>query len=134
MIQLKEQVEALRTQLTAVSVPADLAGARKILDSHHYGLDEVKTRVLEYLAVLKLKQSQKEQEEGGLPAGEAGMRAPILCFVGLVGTGKTTIAISIAQAMGRKFARIPFGGMGDPLDLRGQSRVHPEAEPGKVIK
>ena len=61
-------------------------------------------------------------------------RAPILCFVGLVGTGKTTIASSIAEAMGRKFARIPFGGMGDPLDLRGQSRMHSEAEPGKVIK
>ena len=62
------------------------------------------------------------------------MRAPILCFVGLVGTGKTTIASSIAKAMGRNFARIPFGGMGDPLDLRGQSRMHPEAEPGKIIK
>jgi ATP-dependent Lon protease len=51
-----------------------------------------------------------------------------------VGTGKTTIAYSIAEAMGRKFARIPFGGMGDPLDLRGQSRMHAEAEPGKIIK
>ena len=65
---------------------------------------------------------------------EAQYRAPILCFVGLVGTGKTTIASSIALALGRDFARIPFGGMGDPLDLRGQSRMHPEAEPGKVIK
>jgi ATP-dependent Lon protease len=62
------------------------------------------------------------------------MRAPILCFVGLVGTGKTTIASSIAEAMGRRFARIPFGGMGDPLDLRGQSKMHAEAEPGKIIK
>ena len=65
---------------------------------------------------------------------EAKSRAPILCFVGLVGTGKTTIAYSIAEAMGRKFARIPFGGLGDPLDLRGQSRVQPDAEPGLVIK
>ncbi len=177
MIQLKEQLEALRTQLSAVSVPADLAGrcssmlddatallgnpeqvpmieqmahyvdwivslpwtsrsqdaldlsqARKILDSHHYGLDEVKTRILEYLAVLKLKQSQKGEEN------EGGMRAPILCFVGLVGTGKTTIAISIAEAMGRKFARIPFGGMSDSLDLRGQARVRPDAEVGLVMK
>jgi ATP-dependent Lon protease len=62
------------------------------------------------------------------------MRAPILCFVGLVGTGKTTIAISIAEAMGRKFYRIPFGGMGDALYLRGQSRAYPDAEPGQVIK
>jgi ATP-dependent Lon protease len=54
--------------------------------------------------------------------------------VGLVGTGKTTIAYSIAEALGRPIARIPFGGMGDPLDLRGQSRLHAEAEPGKVIK
>jgi ATP-dependent Lon protease len=52
----------------------------------------------------------------------------------LAGTGKTTIAYSIAEALGRKFARIPFGGMGDPLDLRGQSKMHPEAEPGKIIK
>jgi len=72
-----------------------------------------------------------KQEKG---EGEDVLRAPILCFVGLVGTGKTTIASSISEAMGRNFARIPFGGMGDPLDLRGQSRMHPEAEPGKVIK
>jgi ATP-dependent Lon protease len=76
------------------------------------------------MAVMHLNKQNKE--------GMA--RAPIMCFVGLVGTGKTTMAISIAEAMGRKFARIPFGGMGDPLDLRGQSRMHPEAEPGKVIK
>ena len=55
-------------------------------------------------------------------------RAPILCLVGLVGTGKTTLAKSIAQAMGRRFVRIPFGGMSDALDLRGQSRVRPDAE------
>jgi ATP-dependent Lon protease len=77
------------------------------------------------MSVLKLKKEQ---------GGEGGSRAPILCFVGLVGTGKTTIATSIAESMNRKFARIPFGGMGDPLDLRGQSRMHSESEPGKVIK
>lgn len=104
----------------------DLVKARQILDEHHYGLEEIKERVLEYLAVMKLKLEQGE--------GKDVMRAPVLCFVGLVGTGKTTIAISIAEALGRKFARIPFGGMGDPLDLRGQSKMHPEAEPGKVIK
>lgn len=97
----------------------DLDHAQEILDKHHYGLGDVKERILEYLSVLKLKR---------------GMRAPILCFVGLVGTGKTTIAYSIAEAMGRKFARIPFGGMGDPLDLRGQSRLRSDAEPGLVIK
>ena len=104
----------------------DLNHAREILDKNHHDLAEIKDRVLEYMSVMKLKQEKGE--------GEEILRAPILCFVGLVGTGKTTIAASIAEAMGRSFARIPFGGMGDPLDLRGQSRMHPESEPGKIIK
>jgi ATP-dependent Lon protease len=104
----------------------DLVNAKKILDTNHFGLEDIKTRVLEYMSVMKLKQEKGE--------GADIYRAPILCFVGLVGTGKTTIAFSIAQALGRPIARIPFGGMGDPLDLRGQSRMHPEAEPGKIIK
>jgi ATP-dependent Lon protease len=104
----------------------DLENARKILETHHYGLTDIKTRVLEYMSVMKLKQEKGESKDI--------YRAPILCFVGLVGTGKTTIAYSIAEALGRPIARIPFGGMGDPLDLRGQSRMHPEAEPGKIIK
>lgn len=104
----------------------DLEHAKKTLDKNHYGLNEIKNRILEYMSVMKLKQEKGE--------GEDIMRAPILCFVGLVGTGKTTLGVSIAEAMGRNFARIPFGGMGDPLDLRGQSRMHTEAEPGKVIK
>jgi ATP-dependent Lon protease len=102
----------------------DLTYAKKVMDSHHFGLMEIKDRIYEYLSVLKLKGADTKTIA----------RAPILCFVGLVGTGKTTIASSIAEAMGRKFARIPFGGMGDPLDLRGQSKMHPEAEPGKIIK
>ena len=104
----------------------DLENAKKILEAHHYGLDDIKTRVLEYMRILKRKTEKGEMKDL--------YRAPILCFVGLVGTGKTTIAYSIAEALGRPIARIPFGGMGDPLDLRGQSRMHPEAEPGKVIK
>lgn len=104
----------------------DLESAKKILEAHHYGLQDIKERVLEYMSVMKLKQEKGE--------GADIYRAPILCFVGLVGTGKTTIAYSIAEALGRPIARIPFGGMGDPLDLRGQSRMHPEAEPGKIIK
>ena len=103
----------------------DLVHAREILDKNHYGLGEIKDRILEYMSVMKLKQEKGE---------EGVMRAPSLCFVGLVGTGKTTIASSIAEALGRKFVRIPFGGMESPLDLRGQSRVQPEAEPGKIIK
>lgn len=102
----------------------ELEHAKKILDKNHYGLEDIKDRVLEFISIMKLNQ----QKSG------AQVRAPILCFVGLVGTGKTTIAYSIAEALGKKFSRIPFGGMGDPLDLRGQSKVHPEAEPGQVIK
>ncbi len=100
--------------------------AKAILDKNHFGLTDIKERILEYVSVMKLKQERGE--------GQDIYRAPILFFVGLAGTGKTTIAISIAEALGRKFARIPFGGMGSPFDLRGQSRMHPEAEPGNVIK
>lgn len=103
----------------------DLKYAQEVLNKNHYGLQEVKDRILEYLSVLIL-QSQRGSGEK--------IRAPILCFVGLVGTGKTTIAYSIAEAMGRKLVRIPFGGLGDPLYLRGQSKMHPEAEPGQIIK
>lgn len=110
----------------------DLDNAKKILDENHYGLGQIKERILEYMAVLKLRMSkEKAKTEKGIMKFT---RAPILCFVGLVGTGKTTIAYSIAEAMGRKFARIPFGGLGDPLDLRGQSKLRPDAEPGLVIK
>jgi ATP-dependent Lon protease len=101
----------------------DIKRAREVMDKNHYGLEDLKNRILEYMSIMILK-SQKQEIA----------RAPILCFVGLVGTGKTTIAMSIAEALGRKVARIPFGGMGDPLDLRGQSRAHLEAEPGKIIK
>lgn len=111
----------------------DLDHARKILDKNHFGLTQIKERILEYMSVMKLKRERGEHN------GEEGrvlrfMRAPILCFVGLVGTGKTTLAYSIAEAMGRRFERIPFGGMGDPLYLRGQSRVHADSEPGQIIK
>ena len=101
----------------------DLEKARVILDNHHYGLEEIKERVLEYMAVMKLK-----KEAGEKP------RAPILCLVGLVGTGKTTLAGSIAEAMGKELVRIPFGGIEEPFYLRGRSRIFPQSEPGQVIK
>lgn len=119
----------------------DLEKAKIILEKHHYGLQPVKDRILEYLSVLKLNLDRWRME------GEAGhtdeaktshamlaRRAPILCLVGLVGTGKTTLAKSIAEAMGRRFVRIPFGGMSDALELRGQSRVRPDAEIGLIMK
>lgn len=104
----------------------DLVKIKSELDATHFGLESIKDRILEYVSVMKLKQERGEEKEV--------FRAPILCFVGLVGTGKTTIAQSIARAMGRSYARVPFGGMGSPFDLRGESRVHAEAEPGKIIK
>lgn len=114
----------------------DLTKAREILERNHYGLAPVKERILEYLAVLKLNldRPEEKQPEAKLSHAILARRAPILCLVGLVGTGKTTLAKSISQAMGRRFVRIPFGGMSDALDLRGQSRVRPDAEIGLVLK
>jgi ATP-dependent Lon protease len=103
----------------------DLSFAKEKLDEGHYGLDAVKERVLEYISVLALQKQRTPDKK---------IRAPILLFVGLVGTGKTTMAKSIAQVFGRQLIRIPFGGLGDPLYLRGRSRLYPEAEPGAIIK
>jgi ATP-dependent Lon protease len=103
----------------------DLPKTQEIFEKHHYGMQEVKDRFLEYVSVLKLK-SQSQQNPF--------IKAPILLLVGLVGTGKTTFAYSLAEALGRKLVRIPFGGMGSARDLRGQSRLHLESEPGYVIK
>lgn len=102
----------------------DLSRAKQVLDKDHYGLGVVKDRILEYLAVLILHK-QKDINFS---------HAPILAFVGLVGTGKTSIAYSIAGCLGRPIIRLPFGGLGDPTSLRGQSRVRIDAEPGLIIK
>ena len=118
----------------------DLTKAQEMLDHNHYGMQSVKDKILEYLAVLKLQQQKgladvKEQSgDAGLVHGSLARRAPILCLIGLVGTGKTTLAKSIAEAMGRKFIRIPFGGLSDALSLRGQARVRPDAEIGLILK
>jgi ATP-dependent Lon protease len=109
----------------------DINHAKEILEKNHYGLQEIKERILEYLSVMKLNIERAKTDPSSV---HNFMRAPILFFVGLVGTGKTTIASSIAEAMNRSFIRIPFGGMGSALDLRGESRVHPDAEVGLVIK
>jgi len=102
----------------------DIAKAKEILDKNHYGLPGVKNVILEYLSSLILNFNSKN----------ATSHAPIICLTGLVGTGKTTLAYSIAESLGRKFERIPFGGMGDASDLRGKSRANLDAEPGLVIK
>lgn len=104
----------------------DLTKAQAVLDKNHHGLVPVKNRIVEYLASIILNLKNK--------TGQNILRAPILCLVGLAGTGKTTLASSIAQSLGRKFERIPFGGMGDARALRGQSRAFPDAEPGLIIK
>lgn len=112
----------------------DLAKAREILEKNHYGLKPVKERILEYLSILSLNRGKTKPAESERSHAILARRAPILCLVGLVGTGKTTLAKSIAQAMGRRFVRIPLGGMSDALGLRGQSRVRPDAEVGLILK
>ena len=103
----------------------DIQKAKIILDKNHYGLGKIKQRILEYLSVLIV---QKKGMPTDIP------HAPQLFFIGLVGTGKTTLAQSIAEALGRKFMRIPFGGLSSALDLRGQSKTSPESEPGMILK
>ncbi len=103
----------------------DLKKAQEILDKNHYGLGGIKTRVLEYLAVLSMQKQRLH---------ESTIHAPTLFFSGLVGTGKTSFAKSVAEALERKFVRIPFGGLSSVLDLRGQSKTSAEAEPGMVIR
>ena len=107
-----------------VERPIDLTAIRAAMDKSHYGMDYVKDRILEYMSVLKLRSSKN--------MGVA--RAPIICLVGLVGTGKTTFAYALSDALGRPIARIPFGGLGSARDLRGQSRLHIESEPGYVVR
>jgi len=103
----------------------DLDFAQEKLDQHHHGLQSVKQRILEHISVLILQKNRQNNQS---------YRAPILLFSGLVGTGKTTIAKSIAAALGRQFIRIPFGGLGDPFYLRGRSRLYSQSEPGAIIK
>jgi len=114
----------------------DMADARKVLDEDHYDLEDVKDRIIEYLAVRKLvreRQTDREPAEENEGRGPEGKGA-ILCFVGPPGVGKTSLGQSIARALGRKFTRMSLGGMRDEAEIRGHRRTYVGAMPGRIIQ
>ncbi|KKR05579.1 MAG: Lon protease [candidate division WS6 bacterium GW2011_GWF2_39_15] len=120
----------------------DINNAKQLMDSTHYGMNTVKDLILDYLAVMQLNiaQKQKTVEPGNPQANSMAVlrgssaNAPVMLFVGLQGVGKTSIAKSIASAMGRKFVRVSLGAIGSVTTLRGQSKAFLDAEPGQIIK
>ncbi len=107
----------------------DIAHARKVLNEDHYDLEEVKDRIIEFLAIRKLA-----LERDDLEANDSDRRGAILCFVGPPGVGKTSLARSVARALGREFTRMALGGMRDEAEIRGHRRTYIGAMPGRVMQ
>lgn len=108
----------------------DVKNAKSIMDQTHYGMDMVKNMILDYLAVMQMQRSRDMLDGQGKPT----FRAPVFCFVGLQGVGKTSIAKSIAKALSREFVRIPMGALGNVKELRGVGKNSVDADPGLIIK
>jgi ATP-dependent Lon protease len=134
------EASVIRTYLTTITeLPwnirsedkLDIEAAAEVLEEDHYGLEKIKDRVLEYLAVRKLKQDRAQK--GELDVAEVN-RGPILLFVGPPGVGKTSIAKSIGKAIGREYVRISLGGARDESDIRGHRRTYIGSMPGRIIQ
>lgn len=153
MSQYNPEASYLRTYLDwltdlpwGIASPSDvtLKEAEKVLNEDHFGLPKVKERILEYLAVMKLRMQEQEEEDGKSDKKEGrakkegvkiGKTAPtILCFVGPPGVGKTSIGKSIARALGRKFVKVSLGGIRDEAEIRGHRRTYVGAMPGRIIQ
>ncbi len=113
----------------------DIAHAREILDTDHYGLKDVKERILEFLAIRKLRLDRKDEEkQAPADAIRREREGVILCFIGPPGVGKTSLGQSIARAMERKFTRISLGGVRDEAEIRGHRRTYIGAMPGRILQ
>lgn len=112
----------------------DIGHARKVLNADHFGLDDVKDRILEFLAIRKLRLERGEESPRSDAAGASKKEGVILCFIGPPGVGKTSLGQSIARAMGRKFVRVSLGGVRDEAEIRGHRRTYIGALPGRILQ